>query len=493
MNWLAREFGRAAVRRLAYIVVVALLGLASAWWNTAAAQGYYASAGAAWNACMAEVAASPPGSYSNQYPTTSCKDYPAGTLNQTHSYIASERYHYQTGAYFSYRSLFEYPNGSTFCPTGAPLDPENPGQCLDEDKCLARNSSLGNSTGTRAFTSNTNTTSCVGGCMMDFSGQTSPVRKGKMWNAQGLEVERYFVSGEYKYNGQMCGADYTAGTPEQQNTKVETEESAKPKKEECVPVGGQTVCRKSDGKLCPSGSANRELCWNPHELGTKTDGDFLQTKKPGTSNGAESIALSSGDTATKTNDVRIREETTQNGQTRVSDSVISTYKTVSGADAGAANQGTPTTESGQPGAEDGEGDEDGNGSSGGGDCDTPPVSTGDEILAQIARQTWETRCQSERQDKALNKYAADLEGQTASEPNDGDAWQDSEGETNGDILSAASSVVYGGGCPAPPAVQFGDQVFQWPNGFCDALAAIRLLLIGVAMFWGLRIITGRNS
>lgn len=37
-----------------------------------------------------------------------------------------------------------------------------------------------------------------------------------------------------------------------------------------------------------------------------------------------------------------------------------------------------------------------NQSSGGGDCATPPNSTGDPILAQIAYQTWATRCAGER-------------------------------------------------------------------------------------------------
>lgn len=45
-------------------------------------------------------------------------------------------------------------------------------------------------------------------------------------------------------------------------------------------------------------------------------------------------------------------------------------------------------ECGAPGA----GSGNGNTSGGGGDCNTPPSSTGDPILAQIAFQTWATRC-----------------------------------------------------------------------------------------------------
>lgn len=40
----------------------------------------------------------------------------------------------------------------------------------------------------------------------------------------------------------------------------------------------------------------------------------------------------------------------------------------------------------------GTGSGNGNTSGGGGDCNTPPRSTGDAILAQIAYQTWATRC-----------------------------------------------------------------------------------------------------
>jgi hypothetical protein len=46
-----------------------------------------------------------------------------------------------------------------------------------------------------------------------------------------------------------------------------------------------------------------------------------------------------------------------------------------------------------------------NKSSGGGNCKTAPSSTGDPILAQIAFQTWATRCEGEKAVIALNKMA----------------------------------------------------------------------------------------
>lgn len=502
----------AFARRIAYLVIAALLGLASSWWNTASAQPAYTCGSTASPMCAKEQARlqclataewnwNKLSATDRARSTYTCLDAPTGSP-KPNWYC---RLPLNAGGYFNCGTYggqvtFFYDASRQWCQSGAPPDPENPGQCLSTDKCLARNSSLGNSTGTRAFTSNTNTTSCVGGCMMDFSGQTSPVRKGKMWNAQGLEVDRYFVSGEYKYNGQMCGADYTAGTPEQQNTKTETKESAKPKAEECTPVGGgQTMCRKGDGRFCATASTGREICWKPHEVGSKADGEFVQTKKPGTSNGEPSISLSNGDTATKTNDVRIQETSTLNGQTRTSDSVLSTYKTTSGADATPKSEGQPTSTGGvssggmpvPDGSDKGEEDGDGDTAGGGATCSAAPTCSGDVINCAILEQQWRTRCANDQNDNGMDDWLEPKEGDGAL-PDDG---QDGEPGTGEKEISASLIEMGGFGgsrsCPALGSINippFGTFSFDDKPWLCDMVNLIRALMYLLAAFVSIRIL-----
>src|SRR5690606_27520355 len=70
---------------------------------------------------------------------------------------------------------------------------------------------------------------------------------------------------------------------------------------------------------------------------------------------------------------------------------------------------------GQPadgtGSAEGEDDGDENGSTGGGDCDTPPVNSGDPLLSQIAMQTWSTRCAISDRNAQQDQQAADLAGE----------------------------------------------------------------------------------
>lgn len=110
----------------------------------------------------------------------------------------------------------------------------------------------------------------------------------------------------------------------------------------------------------------------------------------------------------------------------------------------------------------------GNTSSGGGDCNTPPRSTGDAILAQIAFQTWATRC-------AITAAANQVPGSGSGGGDGGDgdgsemdklrneaAGLDTslgEGDADAAWIEAPSGLDLdtgglgiGGTCPAPPTI-----------------------------------------
>lgn len=82
--------------------------------------------------------------------------------------------------------------------------------------------------------------------------------------------------------------------------------------------------------------------------------------------------------------------------------VVTTYQTTNGTSpGGTTNQGENGDGTGGSGTggTGGSDDEEGNASRGGGSCESPPASSGDPILAQMATQTWATRCEAEKANK----------------------------------------------------------------------------------------------
>lgn len=141
----------------------------------------------------------------------------------------------------------------------------------------------------------------------------------------------------------------------------------------------------------------------------------------------------------------------------------------------------------------------GNTSGGGGDCNTPPRSSGDAILAQIAFQTWATRCaviatanqgpgtgsgtgDGSEMDK-LRGEAAGLD--TSLGEGDADAaWI--EGPTTLDLDTGGLGI--GGTCPAPPTV---NGVSIDPDGNLCMLVQIIGTLVLVGAFAHAGYIIGR--
>lgn len=174
---------------------------------------------------------------------------------------------------------------------------------------------------------------------------------------------------------------------------------------------------------------------------------------------------------------------------------------------GSGPDGEPTQEDsdcggiGQPVCgEAGSGSGNGNTSGGGGDCNTPPSSTGDPILAQIAFQTWATRCAVEGTanqgsgtgtgtgdgKSALDQLRAEAAGldQSLGDGDASDAWIDGPGV--GDLDT--SGLGFGGTCPAPPTVN-GQSID--PDGNLCMLVQIIGALVLVGAFAHAGYIIGR--
>lgn len=264
----------------------------------------------------------------------------------------------------------------TGCPAGTEWF-ESEQKCLQP--CLDRNPSTPPNYGYWTL-SNAGTSMCKSGC--SFS-------RGDILETRGFQVcgSGQCTSGAsqvravWSYDGAKCSSQPTDPPPPADNEVS------------CTPAtANQTYCIRPNGENCYTASSGRMICWKPSEQGTKTDGTVTQTnnvgdEQPNPPPGSQHTATVKTSTSTTTNTVT----TTTN-----------TYTTTSGAPAGATNEGTSLGTDGKPpatgggsgsgtgGTGDGSGDD--NSAAGGGNCDTPPITSGDAILGMVATQTWATRC-----------------------------------------------------------------------------------------------------
>lgn len=161
----------------------------------------------------------------------------------------------------------------------------------------------------------------------------------------------------------------------------------------------------------------------------------------------------------------------------------------------------------------GEGSGNGNKSGGGGNCSTPPSSTGDAILAQIAYQTWATRCAAE----ALVEGGTGAGGTGAGGTGDGDGSDSSAvefdqgdpAEDDGDAepgevathtfdiesMLDFSGFAGGGSCPEFGSIEMGPFGTHSLGGdwFCEWLPVFRTLIILMAVGTAIKILLGYNA
>lgn len=159
----------------------------------------------------------------------------------------------------------------------------------------------------------------------------------------------------------------------------------------------------------------------------------------------------------------------------------------------------------------GEGSGNGNTSGGGGSCSSPPASTGDAILAQIAYQTWATRCAIEGAKdgngnlKTSNGSASgggEGEGEGtnfgSSAPPADEPFDASEHQRFGIGLNSSmldSEAIFGAGnCPVF-TITIYQSTFSTSElpAWCDLLRVMRALVLLFGAFTALRILMGNNS
>lgn len=160
----------------------------------------------------------------------------------------------------------------------------------------------------------------------------------------------------------------------------------------CAP-NGCTMSADPDGALCDMLGENCHLQYSTAAAATNyaytADARFAPTCTPGGEPG-ETAADSDGDGTPNTEDAF--------------DDDPAESKDTDGDGVGDNADAFPTD---ADNGEDTTGTESDNTSSGGGNCSAPPVSSGDGIAAQIAYQTWATRCAVERLHATTAKAATD--------------------------------------------------------------------------------------
>lgn len=335
---------------------------------------------------------------------------------------------------------------------------------------------------------------------------------------------RQVCNGEFGFSGETCGA----APPSVYVPGPDTVEEAKQNKaQECVAAGGSlSHCTKANGQHCITSAQGRQLCWNPGETGTKTDGDLAQVRNAGNEAVPPNTNLPSGDKLIKAGDTITTITTNVGGNTTTTVTSTTNYKTENGTDAGPKNQG----EKGD-GTETPTDDEKGS-ASGGTDCDSKPIVS-DPLFQMVADQTWATRCAVDAGNAAdvkgdigdckspfsvqgtnanavkLRAMRADICG--AEERHDAEI----EGRKsdvnmldglNSSMESEFGTNVFSPGGVAPTINQnwlsFGSGqcpqfsipvpwggTWQAPSAFCAIVAAIRALFILAAYLWALRLVS----
>lgn len=455
-------FKRTAVRRLTSFCVVLVLacagfcGEASAQTvppptcNLAGAPGntHYCTVQLAYSACVIDRDYSESTKYKNA----------TGWKCVDETKLASKGFVCRLGS-FSTCALRGYFPSATGCPSGTEWF-DSLETC--DKPCSARNADLSPS----IKWASSGDSQCIAECKYNIASdyQTRDITATVGGNTVSAGT---LHGGIWEYTGDRC----PAGTPPQ------PQEDEKPKTE-CTPAAnGQTYCMMPNGDACATSSSGRMICWRPSETGTKTDGPNTQTK----TNGNESPNPPEGSQHTASQHVTTT--TTTNSST----TTINTYTTTSGAPAGNSNQGTNVGSDGKPSGGSGTGgtgtggDGDENSSGGGGDCGSPPVSSGDALLAQIAHQTWATRCAISDRNKQQDDQAQDL-----ANADDGLGTVDEAGifGEGSDITGQLSeSLIGGGGGQCATGWSLMGEPIELPDGFWSLASWIGMLIVALAYLW----------
>lgn len=359
---------------------------------------------------------------------------------------------------------------------------------------------------------------CVAGCQLAMQAGT-----GGCTVLGGVGGGEMHCTGVFQYTGEHCTADPTE--PDDPGPSPEAEETC------TVGASGIKFCKKKDGRECFEASAGAMICWGVGETGQRSQGDTAQTRAAGSDAPTPTPPTppeTFDPTKTRGPETTTTTITNPDGSTRTITTTIINNTTTNGTNA----PGTPGSAPPQSGG-DNDGDDDEDSASGGEDCDTPPIVTGDAILGMVATQAWATRCAVEagnaaavtgdvgdckspfsvegnnanaEQLRALRAKICNDEGRiegdeagmrsyAATLESDIDAMESEFGESAFGEGTGIGSIVStrfggGGGCPVISIQTPWGATWQPPPRFCDVIAALRLLFLAVATIWALRIVGG---
>jgi len=362
---------------------------------------------------------------------------------------------------------------------------------------------------------------CISGCKV----------QGTSYSEDHGGVKNYGMK-DRTYTGDVC-TPAVPPTNDISPLEGEKEEATKPKSPECTALGGgQTACVKPNGETCATASTGKTFCWALGETGKKTDGTEAQVKSP------------KGDPVTPpSTTISDQEWQRKEGhqQTACVNSTCTTYNVTnySSVPAGTAKNSTGDNKadgsgntSGNGASDEGKkGDDSKDSASDSGNCDTPPVCVGDTLKCLQLKFTWKIQCNTQgneisagngcgdadvpvcagksckaeayaqvvqqwKQRCAMEKLAQGNAERAAGINNSDDAgvvegiWG---GEPAGSGMTLRQDLVNVGGGAGKllPDVEIEGQHWTVPQGFYDAIAAVKLVIIAmctvIAMF-----VVGRN-
>lgn len=361
---------------------------------------------------------------------------------------------------------------------------------------------------------------CISGCMFKLQSGT-----GGCTVLGGAGDGAMHCNGVFQWEAASDGLPCTASPSQPDDTAPEDVE------ESCSTRDGGQIkfCKKNDGRECFSANGGAMICWGEGETGQRTNGDNAQTRGPGAEAPTPTPpAPPETFDPTKTTGPETTTTTTTNpdGSTRTTVTTVINNTTTNGTNAPGTPGSTPPQSGGDP-----DGDEEGNSATGGGDCDTPPIVTGDAVLGMVATQAWATRCAVEAGNTAaVTGDVGDCKSPFSVEGDHANAQQlralrakicsdedrveadvshmkdvaasadsdisDMEDEFGTDVFGEGSGVGSistgrfggGGGCPALSVSVPGVGTWTPPAAFCDVIAALRLLFLAVSTIWALRIV-----
>lgn len=258
----------------------------------------------------------------------------------------------------------------------------------------------------------------------------------------------------------------------------------------CMPaVNGLTMCIRKDGKHCATATTGKQLCWNPGETGTKTDGALAQKRDAGTPSPVVPPVAPPGTSLNQTAGPVTETNTITNGTSTSTSTTTSTnYTTNTGTDAGTTGSGEAAGTPGGTGSAAGSGN-----SVSGGACGSnyACVST-DPVQCAALQESQKARCAMESISGVASgtPTAITRDGhESASLTSSGRGIEQTIGGS--DLDTSGVQAGSGGACPVPPDVTIqGHLIHMDTTKFCEWMQLGSFLVVLAATILSLKILGG---